>query len=160
MSVADDGLAESLGAVWAALHRDTEFIIQEDHIHYLKMLALTADDERVSHLLLRKLQVARIAKGTRIPDSLVTLNSYCEFSFEGGRKRFCQLVHPSPHAPNYGLSLLSLTGAGLLGLRAGQSILWPNESGTLGDLNVGLVENCPGLSDWLGAKPMKDQVHV
>ncbi len=160
MPVPDDGLAESLSAVWSALHRDTEFIIPEDHIHYLKMLALTANDELISHLLLRKLRVARIARGPRIPDSLATLNSFCEFSFEGGRKRFCQLVHPSPHAPNYGLSILSLTGAGLIGLRACQSILWPNEAGELRDLHVARVENCPGISDWLRDMPMEDQANA
>jgi regulator of nucleoside diphosphate kinase len=160
MSMLDEGLAGSVSAVWRALHRDAEFIIHEDQIHYLKMLALAADDEFVSHLLLRKLQSARFAKGTSIPDSFVALNSFCEFSFDGGPQRFCQLVHPSPHAPNYGLSMQSLPGAGLIGLREGQTILWPDENGTLCDLYVARVENCPGITDWLGDVPRKDRVNV
>jgi regulator of nucleoside diphosphate kinase len=160
MTAPDDGLAESLSAVWSALHRGTELMIQEKEVHLLKLLALAADDEFVSHLLLRKLRIARIASEAAVPNSLVSMNSFCEFSLGGGRVRFCQLVRPSPYAPNYGLSILSLSGAGLLGLRAGQTILWPNEAGELRDLHVARVENCPGLSEWLGAEAEKERVNV
>jgi regulator of nucleoside diphosphate kinase len=159
-TILDGGLAESLSAVWSTLHRDAQFVIQEDEIHHLRMLALAADDDLVSLLLLRKLRIAQVVGGASIPDSLVSLNSFCEFSFDGGHERFCQLVRPSPYAPSYGLSILTLTGAGLVGLRAGQTILWPNEAGELRDLHVARVENCPGLSDWLGAAPEKDRVNV
>ena len=155
MSVLDDGLAESLGTVWWALHRDTELVIRESEIHHLKMLALGADDDLVSHLLLRKLQLASVAHGAAVPDSLVALNSFCEFNLDGREPRFCQLVRPSPYAPNYGLSILTLEGAGLIGLRAGQTILWPNGAGALSELHVARVENCPGLGDWLGSPPEK-----
>lgn len=160
MSIVEDGLAESLSVVWSRLHRDTRLVIPKSEIHHLRMLALTADDDLVSHLLLRKLRIALIAGSASIPDSLISLNSFCEFSFDGGRERFCQLVRPSPYAPSYGVSILTLTGAGLIGLSAGQTILWPSNSGELRDLHVARVENCPGLSDWLGAAPVKDHVNV
>lgn len=160
MTAPDDGLAESLSAVWSALHRGTELVIQEKEVHLLKLLALAADDELVSHLLLRKLRIARIASEAAVPNSLVSMNSFCQFSLDGGQVRFCQLVRPSPYAPNYGLSILSLTGAGLLGLHAGQTILWPTEAGELRDLHVARVENCPGLSEWLGAEAEKERVNV
>lgn len=160
MSVLDDSLTESVGAVWWALHRGNELVIHESEIHLLKMLALGADDDLISHLLLRKLQIARITNGESIPDSVVALNSFCEFTFDGGEQGFCQLVRPSPYAPSYGLSVLSLAGAGLIGLRAGQTILWPNEAGTLCDLHVARVENSPGQSHWLGSTPEEDRAHV
>ena len=160
MSILEDGLAESLSAVWSTLHRDTQFVIQESEIHHLRMLALAADDDLVSHMLLRKLRIAQVADGASIPDSLISLNSFCEFSFDGGQERFCQLVRPSPYAPSYGVSILTLTGAGLIGLHAGQTILWPNNAGEWHDLYVARVENCPGLSDWLSAAPEKDRANV
>lgn len=160
MTNPDDGLAESISAVWSALHRGTELVIQEKELHLLKLLALAADDELVSHLLLRKLRMARIASEAGVPDSLVAMNSFCEFSIDGGQMRFCQLVRPSPYAPNYGLSIVGLVGAGLLGLRAGQTILWPSEAGELRELHVARVENCPGLSEWLGAEAEKERLNV
>lgn len=160
MSILDGGLAEGLSTAWSTLHRGTQLVIQENEIHHLRMLALAADDDLVSHLLLRKLRIAQIAGGASIPDSLISLNSFCEFSFDGGQERFCQLVRPSPYAPSYGVSILTLTGAGLIGLSAGQRILWPNDAGELRDLYVARVENCPGLGDWLGAALEKGRVNV
>ena len=104
--------------------------------------------------------MAEVSGDASLPDSLISLNSFCEFSFDGRPERFCQLVRPSPYAPSYGVSIQTLTGAGLIGLSAGQTILWPNNSGELRGLHVTRVENCPGLSDWLGAAPEKDRVNV
>jgi regulator of nucleoside diphosphate kinase len=160
MSILEDGLAESLSVVWSRLHLGAQIVIQESEIHLLRMLALAADDDLVSYLLLRKLRMAQVAGDTSLPDSLISLNTFCEFSFDGGPERFCQLVRPSPYAPSYGVSIQTLTGAGLIGLSAGQTILWPNNSGELRDLHVVRVENCPGLSDWLGGAPMKDHLNV
>jgi regulator of nucleoside diphosphate kinase len=160
MNAVDVGMAESLSAVWSALHDDADLIIHEDEVHYLRMLALAADDECVSHLLLKKLRMARILGDAEMPNSIISLNSFCEYKMDGGQARFCQLVHPSPHAPNYGLSVLSLAGAGLIGLRAGQTILWPDEAGALHTLHVERVENCPGLGDWLGSAPVMEPVHA
>jgi regulator of nucleoside diphosphate kinase len=160
MSVLDGSFAESIGAIWWALHRGNELVIHENEIHQLRVMALGADGDLVSHLLLRKLQIAHVANGASIPDSVIALNSFCEFSFDGGEQRFCQLVRPSSYAPSYGLSVLSLAGAGLIGLRAGQTILWPNEAGTLCDLHVARVENRPGLGDRLGSTPEEDRAHV
>jgi regulator of nucleoside diphosphate kinase len=160
MTGPDHGLAPSLGAVWRALHRDIEFVILESEAHHLRLLALGADDDFVSHLLLRKLQIARIATGDATPDSRVALNSFCEYSIDGGDLSFCQLIRPSPCAPNYGVSVVSLAGAGLLGLRAGQTILWPGEAGALRKLHVARVENCPGLGAWLESTPRMEQVHA
>jgi regulator of nucleoside diphosphate kinase len=160
MPTLDGSLAESLSAVWSTLHRGTQLVIQENEIHHLRMLALTAEDDLVSHMLLRKLRIAQVRGGASIPDSLISLNSFCEFSVDGGPDRFCQLVRPSPYAPSYGISILTLAGAGLIGLSAGQTILWPNNAGEWRDLHVARVENCPGLSDWLETAPEKERINA
>lgn len=133
--------AESLSGIWIALHRTSDFAISEDEIHYLRTLALTAEDDLVSSLLLKKLKAATTFTARTRPPSTVAMNSFLEFTFDGGPRTFCQLVHPSPHRPSYGVRIDSLLGVGLLGLRAGQMILWPNERGAFCDLAVNRVEN-------------------
>lgn len=135
--------------MWSALHEDTRLTVRESEVHYFRMVALAADDDLVSCLLLSKLRLAR-ADAAPAPGRLVVMNSFLEYRFDGGERRFGQIVHPSAFAPAYGISVVSLIGAGLIGLEAGQTILWPDASGTLCDLHVAHVENCPGLSDWLG----------
>ena len=142
--------AESVGEIWSALHRHLEIAISRDEVHYLRSLALALDDDLVSHLLLKKLRLARILAPADLPPDIVRMNSYFELAHDGGERGFRQLVHPAPHSPAYGLSVGSLLGAGALGLRAGQSILWPGEDGELRDLHVAHVENCPGLAGLLG----------
>ncbi len=144
--------AESLSGAWAALHNDVEFTISSNEVHYLTTMALAVDDDLVSHLLLKKIRLAATREPISVHASTVRMNSFLEYAFDGGKERFCQLVHPSPHAPSYGVSVASLHGAGVLGLRPGQTILWPDENGTLCDLRIGHVENCPGMSDWLGSR--------
>lgn len=146
----EEGFALSVSGIWSALHADSGLIVRESEVHYLRTIALAARDDLVSHLLLRKLRLARVAAAAAAPDRLVFMNSFLEYRFDGGEQRFCQLVHPSALAPNYGVAIDSLIGAGLIGLRAGQTILWPDPAGTLCDLHVAHVENCPGLADWIG----------
>lgn len=144
--------ADSLGGLWAALHKDVELTICEDEVHYLRTVAVTLDDDVTSCLLLRKLRMAHIVRDAELSRKTVSMNSYLEFVHNGGPPQFCQLIHPSPHAPAYGLPITSLLGAGLIGLRSGQTILWPDERGTLCDLTIVQVEKCPGLTDWLGPR--------
>jgi regulator of nucleoside diphosphate kinase len=142
--------AESLPELWAALHRTTALVVLDCEVHYLTATALAADDDLVAQLLLKKLRIARTKSADDLPADIVRMNSFVEFAHGGGSKRFCQLVHPSASAtPSYGLSVTSLAGAGLIGLRAGQSILWPNAESHLSDLKIVHVENCPGISRWL-----------
>lgn len=145
-------LAESLSGIWSALHNDVELTVSDNEVHYLTTVALTCGEDLVSHLLLKKLRLANTVLASALDRRTVVMNSFVEYVFDGESKRFCQLVHPSPSAPNYGLSVGSLEGAGIIGMRSGQTILWPTQQGTLCDLRVLHVENCPGLSDWLGSR--------
>ena len=142
-------VAESLSAIWAALHRDAEMTIAETEVHYLRAMAVTIDDDVTSALLLRKLQLAQILHADALPPKTVGMNSFLEYAYDGRARFFCQIVHPSAALPNYALPVTSSLGAGLVGLREGQTILWPDERGTLCDLSVLRVENCSGLAEWL-----------
>jgi regulator of nucleoside diphosphate kinase len=154
LSMLQPSLAESLCEVWAILHKDTEFRIPESEIHYLTSMGLGSDDDIVSHLLLKKVRLARRIEPDPGQPETVGMNSFVEYRYDGDKERFCQLVHPSAHIPSYGLSITSLEGAGLIGLSKGQTILWPNHEGKLLELHVLHVENCPGLGEWLGAPPL------
>lgn len=134
-------LADSLSGIWAALHARAELHISENEVHYLRTLALALDDDIVSCLLLRKLRLATVLPTEEIEAETVAMNSHVEFTNDGSARQSRQLVHPSPHQPDDGLSITTLLGAGLIGMRAGQAILWPNEKGSFCDLYVSRVDN-------------------
>ena len=142
----EPALAENLSGIWSALHPGVELTISDDEVHYLRSMALGSDDDLVSHLLLKKLQIARTVAASALDEGIVVMNSFVEYSVDRGPKRFCQLVHPSPLTPSYGLSVATLEGAGVIGMRSGQTILWPNLQGSLRDLQVLQVERSPRRS--------------
>ena len=133
--------ADGISGIWSTLHSGTELVVSEDEVHYLRMQALTLDDDLVSHLILKKLRLCRVVAGHAVPSQTVAMNSLVEFTFDGGDKQCRQLVHPTAQPSSYGLSVTSLLGAGVLGLRTGQSILWPTREGSLCNLHVARVES-------------------
>jgi regulator of nucleoside diphosphate kinase len=149
-------LAESLCEVWAVLHKGVHFHVLDSELHYLTAMAMAADDDTVSQLLLKKLKIARPAPGAGLPPGTVRMNSYVEFTRgRPSERRFCQLVHPSSGPlPSYAMSITSLEGAGLIGLTSGQSILWPNIEGKLRDLHVIHVGDRPRTDSLSGSAPM------
>jgi regulator of nucleoside diphosphate kinase len=74
----------------------------------------------------------------RLPADVVALGSHVVFIDQGnGVTRDVQLVLPPEADIGKGrISILSLVGAGLIGLRAGQSIDWPLQDGRLRRLTV------------------------
>jgi regulator of nucleoside diphosphate kinase len=147
-------MAEHLSELWAALHRQAPIMVADCEVHYLTSIAVALDDDLLSQLLLKKLRLATICGAASLPANVVRMNSYLEFAFDGDEPRFCQLLHPSSASiPQYGLSIASLAGAGLIGLQSGQRILWPGEDGKMHDLMVAEVANCPGLDRWLRRDP-------
>jgi regulator of nucleoside diphosphate kinase len=82
----------------------------------------------VSALLLREAERARLHKAARIPTDVITMGSVVEFFDDSsGSTRTVTLVYPSEADIAKGqLSILTPVGAALIGLRAGQSILWPD----------------------------------
>lgn len=140
---------ETLSAIWAQLHAGERFAVRRADSHYLRALAVSLDDDVASLLLLKKLKLARELNAAALPRGLVVLNSFVEFTFSGGDRQVCQLVHSSAGRGSFWVGADSRLGTGLIGLRSGQAILWPDEQESLKELHVARVENCPGMGDWL-----------
>jgi regulator of nucleoside diphosphate kinase len=131
--------AENVSATWLSQYCGTRFVIDENELYCLRSIALSHDDETVSHLLLRKLRLAKAMHASLVPLDVVVLNSIVDYTF-GDRRSLVSLVHPSAAPAGERLSVASLTGAGLIGLRVGQKIVWPGEDGHLRELTVHSVE--------------------
>ena len=160
MRLIEDGFVESIVGIWSALHHDTRLMIRDSEVHYLRVAALATDDDLASRLLLRKLRVARLVEPASAPRSLAVMNSFVEYAFAGGEERLGQLMRPGSDLPAYGLNVVSLLGAGLVGLQSGQTILWPDSAGTLCDLQLLHVENCRGLTGWPGPAARRELTDV
>lgn len=91
-----------------------------------------------ARLLLEEADRARLVPETRLPADVVALGSHVTFTDEAsGVTRRVQVVLPAEADIGKGrISILSLVGAGLIGLRAGQSIDWPVQDGRLRRLTV------------------------
>ncbi|MDF0543773.1 nucleoside diphosphate kinase regulator [Sphingobium sp. H39-3-25] len=99
----------------------------------LSDLALRTEDRNpeVSALLLEEITRAKIHVAAKIPDDVVTMHARVEFVDESrGLPHIVELVWPGEADFAAGrLSVLTPTGAGLIGLREGGSILWPDREG-------------------------------
>lgn len=99
----------------------------------LEDLALEIEDRfpHVSEMLLRETNRARVHRAENMPADVVTMGATVEFVDEGsGARRTVQLVWPAQADIQAGrISILTPIGAGLIGLREGQSIVWPDRDG-------------------------------
>ncbi|USA38437.1 nucleoside diphosphate kinase regulator [Pelagerythrobacter marinus] len=94
-------------------------------------LAMQGRQPEVSRLLLEEIDRARTVPAGRVPRDVVTMGSTVVFVVrETGERRTITLVYPGEADISQGrLSILTPVGAGLLGLRVGQEISWPDRSG-------------------------------
>jgi len=103
-------------------------------------LALAARDRagQVSSLLLEEIDRADIVAPDALPSDVISMSSTVEFIDEGtGVGRTIQLVYPHEADIEQGrISILTPVGAGLIGLREGQSIAWPDRDGHVRALRV------------------------
>ena len=99
----------------------------------LSDLALSIEGRlpQVSELLLRETSRAKLHTRATLPADVVAMGSFVEFVDEStGAHRTVQLVYPPEADISAGrVSILTPVGAGLIGLRQGQSILWPDRDG-------------------------------
>lgn len=106
-------------------------------------LALGAESRfpEVSALLLGEISRAAVHKAERIAPGVVTMMSTVDFiDEESGAERSVQLVYPGDADIAAGrISILTLMGAGLIGLREGQTISWPDRSGRSRRLRIQAV---------------------
>lgn len=92
----------------------------------------------VSAMLLGEIERATVHDAAHIPLDVVTMNATVDFVDEAtGTSRSVQLVYPQEADIAAGrISILTPVGAGLIGLREGQSIAWPDRDGHVRNLTV------------------------
>ena len=86
---------------------------------------------QVSAMLLKEIERARVVKDGALPANVVGMGSRVRFRDETtGTERTVRLVYPSEADIEAGkVSILTPIGAGLIGLREGQSIRWEDREG-------------------------------
>lgn len=96
-------------------------------------LAVSIEDRlpQLSEMLLREIGRASLNSAQAIPRDVVTMHALVDFIDEAsGARRAVELVYPAQADIAAGrISILTPIGAGLIGLREGQSILWPDRDG-------------------------------
>lgn len=96
-------------------------------------LASAAEERlpQVAALLLEEVSRATVHGPDDMPHDVVTMGASVEFRDEAtGAVRRVQLVYPREADIAAGkISILTPVGAGLIGMREGQSILWPDRDG-------------------------------
>lgn len=119
-------------------------ILIEDEADALSELAITIESRQpqLSALLTEEIDRAEIVARSAIPSDVVTLGSTVSFADQKtGDRRKVQLVFPKDADLEQGrLSILTPVGAGLIGLRTGQSISWPDRAGDERVLTIETVE--------------------
>ncbi len=93
-------------------------------------------------LLLAELDRAEVHSADALPPDIVTMHSRVEFVDEdSGAARTVTLVYPGEADIAAGkVSVFTPVGAGLIGMRAGRTILWPDRDGAAHRLRVVRVE--------------------
>lgn len=91
--------------------------------------------------LMAEIDRANIIQSGDVAADVVTMNSQVEFTDErSGVARSVHLVWPQDaDMDSSRLSVLTLVGAGLIGMRAGSSIAWPDQSGHVRQLRISKV---------------------
>lgn len=116
----------------------------EEEAEKLANLAISVEERlpQVSELLLGEIDRATLHKAGRIGKDVVTMNSIVVFlDTSSGAERQVQLVYPPEADIDSGrISILTPIGAGLIGLKTGQSILWPDREGRKRALEIKRVE--------------------
>lgn len=113
----------------------------------LTSLAMSIEERlpQVSELLLGEITRATTHRAEKIPADVVTMYATVEFIDDAsGSGRTVQLVYPKEADISAGrISILTPVGAGLIGLREGQSILWPDREGQERKLTIVKVVQAP-----------------
>lgn len=101
-------------------------------------LGIAETAPQVSELLLGEIARAHTHRAERIGCDVVTMHSSVEYVDEAsGVDRTVQIVYPAQADIAAGrISILTPIAAGLIGLRQGQSISWPDREGRKRRLNI------------------------
>ena len=118
------------------------FVVSESDAERIAALALRAESQQpqLSEKLLEELDRAEVVADHLVPPDVAGMGSKVAF-VDQGRTRTVQLVFPGEADIAAGrISILTLVGAGLLGLRPGQVIDWPDRDGRERPLRVTAVD--------------------
>lgn len=119
-------------------------IMAETEAEQLSALALQMEQAAplAADLLLREIDRAEVRPDADMPDHVVRMRSTVRFEDDAnGAARSVLLVYPKEADIAAGkVSVLSLVGAGLIGLSVGQSIQWPDRDGHERALRILKVE--------------------
>lgn len=118
------------------------FLTPADHAQLSRLVGDT-EAGGVAGLLQQELERATLCDPRERPPHAVGLNRWLHYTDGRGRgSRRVQIVMPAEADIDAGrISALSHVGAGLIGLREGESILWPDPSGATRRLTPILVED-------------------
>ena len=120
----------------------TVSIEEADRLASLAELASRGSPE-VVRLLLDEIDRAELLPWGDMPTDVVTVHTHVEYrDDESSAIRRIQLVYEADITRGM-ISVLTLVGAGLIGLSAGQSILWPMQDGRKRSLTVLRVSSRP-----------------
>jgi len=100
--------------------------------------ALLARSSLAAGLLLEEIDRANTTAPADLPADVVTMLSHVEFIDEtSGETHSVQLVYPrEADMEQHRLSVLTPVGAGLIGMRCGDAIDWPNRLGAYRRLRI------------------------
>lgn len=119
-------------------------IMAETEVERLSTLALQMEQAAplAADMLLQEIDRAEIRPDEQMPDHVVRMRSTVRFEDDAhGAARSVLLVYPKEADIEAGkISVLSLVGAGLIGLSPGQTILWPDRDGHERALRILKVE--------------------
>lgn len=115
-------------------------VISHAEAEALSALALAVEHKspEVSEMLLDEIERAECCEAGELPGDAVTMGSEVTFVDEAsGATHAIRLVYPGEADSEAGrISILTPVGAGLIGLRAGQAISWPNRAGQHRSLRI------------------------
>jgi regulator of nucleoside diphosphate kinase len=123
-------------------------------------MRLEATAPQVAKMLLDEIDRAEVYSRDELPNDVATLGSAVTFVDEStGVRRCVQIVLPADaDIERSSLSIHSQVGAGLIGLRAGQSIEWPYPDGRPRTLRIVDVEQNPALDSQPPSEEPQDLV--
>lgn len=115
-------------------------IIVDSEADVLTDLALATQSRapEVSEMLLEELARSKSCRLDKIPTDVVRMMSHVDFEDEGsGALHSIQLVFPKDaDSEAHRVSILTPIGAGLIGMRVGHTITWPNRAGEYRPLRI------------------------
>ena len=114
-------------------------IMSETDVERLSALALQMEHATpAAGMLLDEIDRAEVRPDDAVPDDVVRMHSTVQFVDDAhGQARTVLLVYPSEADIAAGkVSVLTPVGAGLIGLRPHQEILWPDREGQLRALRI------------------------